>query len=356
MKTNLLLIGAAVLSFVACSGRSNTTLLSGTVDGDANDSVHVVLAEIDTMVSVQNGAFSIELPLNLMTTGYVQTVDGAVGFVSDGTKITLDFTTQPIAHKSSKTGVCARFFEFQDSTREFENRLNAGMSDIQADSSIAAEEKEDSVSSFYNSVFQEYVEYAKTVIDANKDNCLSLLALRNIYSDLENSYLSDLIPSLSDELKEDEFIQTLSQSVSAKAKTAEGQMFTDFEVKTEPGKTEKLSDYVGKGKYMLVDFWASWCGPCKGEIPNLKEVYDKFHGENFDILSVAVWDEPQASLDTAKAYQIPWNHMVNAQKIPTEIYGIQGIPHIILFGPDGTILKRNLRGQEIGKTVAKYVK
>ena len=90
----------------------------------------------------------------------------------------------------------------------------------------------------------------------------------------------------------------------------------------------------------------------KKEIPNIKRVYEKYAGENFDVLSVAVWDDPQASVDTAAAYGVNWAEIVNAQKIPSDLYGIEGIPHIILFGPDGTILKRDLRGSSIEKEVA----
>lgn len=137
---------------------------------------------------------------------------------------------------------------------------------------------------------------------------------------------------------------------------AEGAMFADFEVVQPDGSVMKLSDFAGKGKYCLVDFWASWCGPCKREIPNLKDIYEKYGKKGLEMVSVAVWDEPQASIDTAAEYGITWNHIVNAQQIPTEIYGIQGIPHIMLIGPDGVIIKRDLRGEQIGKVVAEYIK
>ena len=134
------------------------------------------------------------------------------------------------------------------------------------------------------------------------------------------------------------------------AKTAPGKMFTDFEAEYE-GKVQKLSDYVGKGKYVLVDFWASWCGPCRGEIPTIIELYNKYAGDNFEVLGVATWDGPS---DTKKAMEelgIEYPQIMNAQKAGSDAYNIEGIPEIILFAPDGTIVKRGLRGEEMVKAV-----
>lgn len=207
----------------------------------------------------------------------------------------------------------------------------------------ANEENEDEV-------IEELVSESLEVIKNYPDGELAVSALQNIYYLVEADVLEEAINLLGEEQKQSEFVQNLATGLEAKKNTAEGNKFTDFEVDGV-----KFSDFVGKGKYMLVDFWASWCGPCKGEIPNMKAVYEKYAGEDFDILSVAVWDEPQASKDTAFVYGIKWNHMVNTQKVATDIYGIDGIPHIILIGPDGTIIKRNLRGAEIEQEVSKYV-
>ena len=127
-------------------------------------------------------------------------------------------------------------------------------------------------------------------------------------------------------------------------------MFTDFEAEYE-GQTQKLSDYVGKGKYVLVDFGASWCGPCRGEIPTIIDLYNKYAGDNFAVLGVATWDEPA---DTKKAMEelgIQYPQIMNAQKAGSDAYNIEGIPEIILFAPDGTIVKRGLRGEAMVKAV-----
>ena len=138
-------------------------------------------------------------------------------------------------------------------------------------------------------------------------------------------------------------------------KTDEGSMFVDFEVEYE-GKVTHLSDYVGKGKYVLVDFWASWCGPCCAEIPFLKDVWEKYKGDNFEVVGVPSWDEPEKTLKAIKKYGIEYPQMINAQDAGTLAYGITGIPEIILFAPDGKILARGLRGFDIEKTVKEYVK
>ena len=114
----------------------------------------------------------------------------------------------------------------------------------------------------------------------------------------------------------------------------------------------KFSEYVGQGKYILVDFWASWCLPCRRELANVKAVYEEFKGENFDVLSVAVWDNPKASILAGQEEQIPWPQIVGAGGVPGSLYNFDKIPQIMLFGPDGTLLKRDLHGRWIRSAVS----
>ena len=81
-------------------------------------------------------------------------------------------------------------------------------------------------------------------------------------------------------------------------------------------------------------------------------LYEKYKGDDFDVLSVAVWDKPEDTVKGAQEHGIVWSQIINAQQIPTDLYGIEGIPHIMLVGPDGTIIKRDLRGEAIGAAVA----
>jgi thiol-disulfide isomerase/thioredoxin len=125
---------------------------------------------------------------------------------------------------------------------------------------------------------------------------------------------------------------------------------------------KSLSDFVGKGKVMLVDFWSPWCPPCKAEIPNIKAVWEKYHGDDFDVLSVAVWEESRKmdwhnTIDTAAFYGIKWQQLNNGHQEPASLYGIEGIPHMILFDKDGTILKRGdaLRGSKTAAAVAEVL-
>lgn len=137
-----------------------------------------------------------------------------------------------------------------------------------------------------------------------------------------------------------------------------GSRFIDFTIENGniDGTPVSLSDYVGNGKYVLVDFWASWCAPCRGGIPGIKELYKKYAGEDFEVVSVAVWDERAATLKALEEEQMPWPQIIDAQEIPSNIYGFTGIPQVILFSPDGTIIARDLHGKAIDEAVEKALK
>ena len=130
--------------------------------------------------------------------------------------------------------------------------------------------------------------------------------------------------------------------------TQPGGKYIDFSVTQPDGKVMKLSDYVGKGKYTLVDFWASWCGPCIRQTVVLKDIYNKYKDSGkLDVLGVAVWDEVDATRRAIKDHELPWDCILDAQAVPTELYGITGIPCIILFGPDGTIISRDKQDDDL---------
>lgn len=146
-------------------------------------------------------------------------------------------------------------------------------------------------------------------------------------------------------------IKSIEDANTILSRPKEGDMFKDFAVDYD-GKTHRLSDYVGRGKYVVVDFWASWCGPCRREIPNLISLYEKYKNRNFTIVGVAVNDKPEATLKAIAQDSIPYPQILNTQDITPHLYGFDGIPYMVLFAPDGHILACGLRGEALNNKLA----
>lgn len=201
-------------------------------------------------------------------------------------------------------------------------------------------------------ILNSFEAFADSVVEANSNNPIGYFySLEKAYSmtlpELQ-SYLSKH-PSL----REYQRVSKLIEAAEKKAATGPGNKFTDFTIKND-STTQSLSDYVGKGKPVLVDFWASWCGPCIRETKVLKELLEEYGPQGLEVLGVAVWDEPENTLSAIKRHNLPWPQIINAQAIPTDIYGISGIPCILLIGPDGTILSRDKQDEELKADIRAY--
>ena len=142
----------------------------------------------------------------------------------------------------------------------------------------------------------------------------------------------------------------------ARRLTGKGAMFKDVEGIDLKGRAAALGDYVGRGKdYVLLDFWASWCGPCKREIPYLARLSEKFKGRGLTVVGMFVADTRENFAKAVAAEGISWPQIFDSAKTARALYGVTGIPQIILFAPDGRIVARDLRGDRLKDKLAELL-
>ena len=198
--------------------------------------------------------------------------------------------------------------------------------------------------------------------EENSDNAIGAWAFTNYlsYGQFSLKQIDSIFATAPKPLLNLKRVKKAKADAQAVENTAVGKKFVDFTLRSPQGTTVKLSDYVGKnGDYTLVDFWASWCMPCRKEIEGtLTHIYEKYNGKGLNIVGVAVWDKPADTQQAIKDLSIPWTVILadSYTTVPTDLYGIAGIPHIMLIDSSGTIVMRGLQGDELLKAVDNAMK
>ena len=212
-------------------------------------------------------------------------------------------------------------------------------------------ELRDSLRRVMNASYNKVVVEMKNVIRANPDNVIPALYLSQIYNTLTI-----------DELKEylDETHVYASHPLCVGAwrtlnhyeKTNIGTRFTDLVEADTAGVSHRLSEYVGKGNYVLIDFWASWCAPCILEMENVKAVYQKYHEKGFEIVGLSFDRGRQPWINAIVDHHLNWIHLSDLKYWNSEasvVYGISSIPANILVDGNGIIVATDLRGEELSR-------
>lgn len=180
----------------------------------------------------------------------------------------------------------------------------------------------------------------------NKNNRLGTYLLCDLLFEAQTLKQFDSLAAIIPAASEFQQIKNIRQQLESIEKTNPGKMFSDFNAKNPDGSQAKLSDYVGKGKYVLVDFWASWCAPCKQEVPYLKFLHSNY--KDLIVLGINVWDKMPDFKKTVTNEGMTWAQLyASDNQDATNTYNIESIPAIILFAPDGTIVDKTLRGDAL---------
>lgn len=191
-----------------------------------------------------------------------------------------------------------------------------------------------------------------TFIQAHPASFVSVFLLDGASRNMDISRLESLYAGLDATYRDTKNAKHIVSTIAAMKITAIGQTAPDFSMPDTAGQAVKLSDF--RGKYVLLDFWASWCGPCRAENPNVVKIFNEYKGKNFTILSVSL-DQPgkkDAWLNAIHKDGLTWTHVSDLKfwnSAAVILYGISAVPSNFLLDPEGKIIGKNLRGEELDK-------
>lgn len=373
MKKFLCLASAAVL-LAACNDKPGYEIAGTVTNADLNGK-YVYLypygsengAPLDSAL-VQNGTFTLKGTQNAAALSTLRFADDAIEPQRAAAGENAPFTTV-FALENGKLQATLDAVSYVTGTAENDalsalqgelKTLRAGFATLEADLksddaavAAAAEQKYEEIDAKVTAAVKSYIQ----------NNTVKQSAAKLLYDfrySLNEDEQNGIIAKADSAFKAVPGIDKMIAHLDVLKNVAVGKKFIDFEMADPKGNMHKLSEYVGNGKtIVLVDFWASWCPPCRKEMPSLVAAYKQYKNKGFDIVGISLDSKPEAWEKGVKDLGITWTQLSDLkgwQNSGAALYGVNSIPHTLLIDKDGTIIAKNLHGNELDAKLQEVLK
>ena len=249
------------------------------------------------------------------------------------------------------------FTQYSKELKVFENKSSDLYKQYMEAEKEGNEELVKEIEANYDKLYEEQIDFVKNYIGTHTNSFVApYIIIRQLAHSLDVNELDSILNTLDSKIDSSVYVKKLKERVAVLRKVEIGKEAIDFTLNDTLGNPISLSSF--KGKYVLVDFWAAWCRPCRAENPNNVKLYEKYKDKGFEILGVSFDETRDAWVKAINDDGLTWPQVSDLKGWKSEagkLYGVRSIPHTVLLNKEGVIIAKNLRGEELNEKVAELL-